>query len=137
MQKAKARLNSFSRIEYLDYAVSNRRETLHFNPDAGSASCVESGGSLAVQAVQLDEVITSSVSFIKMDLEGSEVAALEGAKRLIMEHHPKLAIAAYHCARDFWQIPELVLGYRRDYAVYLRHYTEGWSETIVYFIPKC
>jgi len=29
-----------------------------------------------------------------------------------------------------------VLGLREDYAVYLRHYTEGVFETVMYFVPR-
>ena len=71
-----------------------------------------------------------------MDLEGWENKALLGAKNHILQDHPKLAIAVYHSASDFWSIPQLVLGIRNDYDVYLRHYTQGWVESIMYFIPK-
>ncbi len=37
---------------------------------------------------------------------------------------------------DFWRIPEQVLSYRDDYNIFLRHYTEGVSETVMFFIPK-
>jgi hypothetical protein len=29
----------------------------------------------------------------------------------------------------------VILGIRRDYKVYLRHHTEGWSGTVMYFVP--
>jgi hypothetical protein len=71
-----------------------------------------------------------------MDLEGWEVQALTGARRHISEHRPKLAISVYHRASDFWRIPQLILGFCAQYDIYLRHYTEGWSESVMYFIPK-
>jgi hypothetical protein len=74
--------------------------------------------------------------FIKMDLEGWELKALQGAVRHIREDHPKLAIAVYHHPSDFWRIPEFILSIRDDYDLYLRHYTEGWSETVMYFVPR-
>ena len=37
---------------------------------------------------------------------------------------------------DFHRIPQLVLQQHRDYAVYLRHYTQGWSETVMFFVPR-
>jgi hypothetical protein len=84
----------------------------------------------------IDAKISGPVSFIKMDLEGWEMNAIAGAKQCISNNHPKLAIAVYHNAADFWKIPELILSMRSDYDLYLRHYTEGWSETVMYFIPK-
>jgi hypothetical protein len=62
--------------------------------------------------------------------------ALDGARRHIERDHPKLAIAVYHRASDFWKIPEFILGIHKDYQVYLRHYTEGWIETLMYFVPR-
>ena len=47
-----------------------------------------------------------------------------------------LAIAVYHDIVDFWRIPEYVLSLRPNYQIYLRHYTEGWSETVMYFVPN-
>jgi hypothetical protein len=70
-----------------------------------------------------------------MDLEGWELRALNGAKRHIVEDHPKLAVAVYHDAPDFWRAREYVANLRTDYTIYLRHYSEGWSETVMYFIP--
>ena len=71
-----------------------------------------------------------------MDLEGWELKALAGAQRHIRENHPCLAIAVYHHPAHFWQVFEQIWDVRTDYDVFLRHYTEGRSETIMYFIPR-
>ena len=71
-----------------------------------------------------------------MDLEGWELKALHGTKKHILENHPKLAISIYHNSADFRKVPEFILSLRDDYDLYLRHYSEGWSETVMYFIPK-
>ena len=91
---------------------------------------------MKIAVTTLDERIKEKVTFIKMDLEGWELKALQGAVRHIREDHPKLAIAVYHHPSDFWRIPEFVLSIRDDYDLYLRHYTEGWSETVMYFVPR-
>lgn len=69
-----------------------------------------------------------------MDIEGLEYKALIGSSNIIKNYKPKLAIAVYHHAEDFRRIPEFLLKINPDYKVYLRHYTQGWSETIMYFI---
>lgn len=38
--------------------------------------------------------------YIKMDIEGSEMAALMGAKETIKRHKPYLAICVYHRKND-------------------------------------
>ena len=70
-----------------------------------------------------------------MDIEGAEVSAINGAKYLINKYHPKLAICVYHKATDIREVFKTVLNIRADYHVYLRHYTEGIYETVMYFIP--
>lgn len=136
MAKAKSRLAGCHNIHFVEEGVSDQGGELNFNPDAGSASSVSTIGDIRIPVTTIDAKISSPVSFIKMDLEGWEMNALAGAKQCILNNHPKLAIAVYHNAADFWNIPELVLSMRSDYDLYLRHYTEGWSETVMYFIPK-
>ncbi len=135
-ERARVRLQGFENLSLIPMGVSDVRGTLAFDPSAGSASSVSAAGSMTIDVVSIDECISQPVSFIKMDLEGWELQALKGARQHILEDHPKLAISVYHHASDFWRIPEYVLGLRGDYSVYLRHYSEGWSETVMYFIPR-
>lgn len=134
--KAKSRLKKFRSIDFLQLGVSNTSDTLWFNPDNGSASSISTSGSCQINVTTIDQQIKSKVTFIKMDLEGWELKALMGTQRHIIQDHPKLAIAVYHQPSDFWRIFEYVYSLRQDYNIYLRHYTEGWSETVMYFIPK-
>ena len=52
------------------------------------------------QAITLDEWVRqkgiSRLDFIKMDIEGAEIQAMEGAKNLLQTLRPNLAIASYH-----------------------------------------
>lgn len=136
MAKATSRLAGCHNIHFAQEGVSNQGGQLSFNPAAGSASSVSAIGDVRIPVTTIDAKISGPVSFIKMDLEGWEMNALGGAKQCILNNHPKLAIAVYHSAPDFWKIPELILSMRSDYDIYLRHYTEGWSETVMYFIPQ-
>jgi FkbM family methyltransferase len=47
------------------------------------------------------ELGVAKVDFIKMDIEGAEIQAIEGAIPLLAKHRPKLAITTYHRAFDF------------------------------------
>jgi hypothetical protein len=71
-----------------------------------------------------------------MDIEGWELNAIKGSKNHILNDSPKLAIAVYHRASDFITIPDLILSINSNYELYLRHYTSGWSESVMYFKPK-
>lgn len=136
MRDAKRRLADIRDVEYIEKGLSNAIGSLWFNPDAGSASAVMSNGSCRIDVTTLDASVSEPVSFIKMDLEGWELKALEGSRGHILADHPKLAISVYHAASDFWRIPEYIASIRQDYDIHLRHYTEGWSETVMFFVPQ-
>ena len=132
---AKERLKIFQNIEFYQLGLSDTKETLRFDV-SGSSSKISEDGELVIEVDKLDNIIDEEVTFIKMDIEGAEPKAIDGAKSVILKHHPKLAISVYHQKDDFWKIPEQVLAIRDDYNLYLRHYTEGVSETIMFFIPR-
>ena len=69
----------------------------------------------------LDEDITEPISFVKMDIEGSELDALIGAKRHITEEHPKLAVCTYHNNHHIWEVPRLMKACNPDYRLYMRY----------------
>lgn len=135
IEMAKYRLKNLSRVEFFQLGLSDQPDSLRFNADIDSASSISPSGSLIVEVAPLDDVITKPVSFIKMDLEGWELNALSGAKNHIRQNKPKLAIAVYHSASDFLRIPDFILGLNQNYRIYMRHYTQGWSETVMYFVP--
>lgn len=135
MQKAKERLKGKQNIHYIPLGVSDKVSTLSFDVDSGSACAVTATGGDPIDATTIDTIMNKPASFIKMDLEGWELKALAGAEKQIKKHQPILAIAVYHAASDFWKIPKLVLSFNPNYKLYLRHYTEGWSETVMYFVP--
>ncbi|MCR4617789.1 MAG: FkbM family methyltransferase [Lachnospiraceae bacterium] len=68
------------------------------------------------RTITLDEVFgdNDKLDFIKMDIEGSEIAALEGAKDLLNREKMKLSICSYHNFEDERIIKTLLskLGYK-------------------------
>jgi FkbM family methyltransferase len=135
MSAAKTRLNQYRDIEYIPCGLSDEPGLLSFNSEAGSASAIEKNGHETIEVSTLNIKITEPISFLKMDIEGWELKALKGSKKHIINDKPKLAIAVYHNSRDFWEIPKYILSLNPKYKIYLRHYTEGWSETVMYFVP--
>jgi FkbM family methyltransferase len=134
MAAAKVRLQGIRDICFYGLGLSDIKGTLSFDENAGSASSVASSGLETIDVDTLDRVVGTAVTSIKMDLEGWELKALQGSKNHIMSNKPKLAIAVYHDAPDMRLIYEFVMQTNPDYRVYLRHYTQGWSETVMYFV---
>ena len=94
----------------------------------GAASHI-GGGDLEVECVALDSMLHDfPVSFIKMDIEGSELATLAGARDLIGRNAPILAICVYHKQDDLWNIPLFIHSLNPGYCFHLRpHLLEGWD----------
>lgn len=135
MSAALDRLNGLRDIEFKSHGLSDLNGFLTFNSDAGSASCISSERGDTISVVSLDNELNGlPVTFIKMDLEGWEMHALRGAQNIIMQQRPKLAIAVYHNSKDFREVPEFLKSLHPDYKIYLRHYSEGWSESVMYFV---
>lgn len=137
MRLARKRLKDFRDIVFCSEGLSDTPGILSFDSDAGPASAIKiTDSSSTIKVTTLDEIIKEPVSFIKMDLEGWELNALKGSKAHIIKDTPKLAIAVYHRAKDFRLIKDYILSLGANYDIYLRHYTEGWSETVMYFVPE-
>lgn len=127
-------LIGIERISFKKNGLWDKKETLIFNSTLGSANKISIEGNVSIEAVSIDEVIDKPVDYIKMDIEGAEYNALLGAKKYIEKYKPKLAICVYHNQSDFIRIPNLVLQFNQDYKIYLRHYTQGVFETVMYFV---
>lgn len=86
-------------------------------------------------STRIDDVVHEKVTFIKMDVEGSELKALHGAKKSIKKHLPRLAISIYHKPEDIVEIPEYILSLHNGYQFYIRHHVP-WlnNETVLYAV---
>lgn len=113
-----------------------RKTFLKFHSEQMAGHITDSGD-IVIEADTLDNIVKNEkVTFIKMDIEGAEEKALEGAERVIKEHKPILAICIYHNLEDFYKIPLLIKRYNAEYKLYIRHYTDmADTETVCYAIP--
>ncbi|MFZ5968964.1 MAG: FkbM family methyltransferase [Bacillota bacterium] len=88
----------------------------------------------SIDVVSIDDLIASEVSFIKMDIEGSELNALKGAEKTILKYKPKLAICVYHKIDDMLTIPEYIMSLNLPYKYYFRHHDITENETVFYAV---
>jgi FkbM family methyltransferase len=90
----------------------------------------------AVPLARVDDLVMrgfiEKVDFIKLDVEGSEMATLRGATASIHRFRPKLAISIYHKPDDFYEIIEYVAGLGLGYRLFLDHHTIWDEETVLY-----
>lgn len=96
------------------------------------------GYTMKVPTKSIDDFVREKniekVDFIKLDIEGSELACLTGAKETIQKFKPKLAVCVYHKDIDFTTIPQVIKQLVPEYNLYLDHYTDCAFETILYAI---
>mgnify|MGYP004457105487 CR=1 FL=1 len=126
--------NNYDNIILSDKGLWNKSDNLHFNASGDILSYVSNEGEDTIEVVALDEVIDDRVTFIKMDIEGSELCALEGAKKIIQKYKPKLAICIYHKPEDTIDIPAYILEMVPEYKFWIRHYSYSAAETVLYAV---
>jgi FkbM family methyltransferase len=89
--------------------------------------------SIKVKAIDNLENI-KKVTFIKMDIEGTEMDALKGAEKTILRDKPRLAICIYHSNEDMLRIAEWIHSLVPEYKLYCRQHDEypRFDETVLY-----
>jgi len=105
-------LNSFSWVHANNLAVSDKTGKMHFLPPSdkitnyigylndcsgvGYLTTEKQPGSISVSTVTLDQYADEAeirrLDFVKLDIEGAEVAALQGAERTIKRFRPTIAV---------------------------------------------
>lgn len=123
LQIMKERLEPYDNIIIRGVGAGNENTTMYLQNKgtASSANRLSEEEGTPVEVVRLDDDIKEPVTFIKMDIEGGELLALQGAKNHIMNDKPKLAICTYHNNRHIWEIPRLMKELNPDYKLYMRY----------------
>lgn len=103
----------------------------------GSASKISSNKKQIVPMVSLDEIINGyNPTYIKMDIEGAEKKAIEGARKTIEIAKPYLAISIYHHPEDLWEIPLFIKENFPFYNLFIRIHGHFGMETVLYCVPN-
>lgn len=112
-----------NKMEIYNVALSDKEGYESLYSLQGPGSFMADIGNVVVKTRKMDEVLNNKkVTYIKMNIEGSELQTLRGSEKIIKGQKPALAIAGYHKTWDLWEIPLLIKRYREDYRVYLRSY---------------
>lgn len=120
-----------SKIIAINKGLSDcEQEILYTDSDEGSR--VDGAGDTKGHVTSIDQEIVGKVTYIKMDIEGSELEALKGARESIKTYKPKLAICLYHKPQDMWEIPLYIKSLVPEYEIYIRHHTDLLNETVCY-----
>jgi FkbM family methyltransferase len=115
------------RVRLVPKGVWSTIDTLEFHVDpensAADSFLINRPGSrmVRVPVTTIDslvrELALDRVDFIKMDIEGAELEALDGGAAVIRERKPKISISAYHHGDHPVQIPARIRTLRADYVM--------------------
>lgn len=120
------------RVILYNFATWDKEEEIVF-ADVGDASRPSNEGEVVCKGITLDKLLNDEkVTYIKMDVEGSELKTLQGARNIIMRDKPRLAISIYHKPEDFMELALYVLELVPEYKFYIRQYTSDTRETVLY-----
>lgn len=90
----------------------------------------------SIPITTLDNTSLEAVTCIKADIEGAELALLQGAEQTIQKYRPALLISAYHKRFDCIKLTNYIDGLDLGYLFYLRHHTPIFGDTVCYMIPQ-
>jgi FkbM family methyltransferase len=118
-------------------ALGDTVGTIQVETENGPASRVGTGN----QAVPMTTIDLFSQShrpptFIKIDIEGFEPQCLEGAKNIIQDTAPVVAVCVYHLQSHLWEILLQLHEYHPGYSYSLcPHLADGW-DLVLYAVPE-
>lgn len=112
---------NYKNVSLYECGVWDKKETLTFSDDGTVGSAISESGNITVKVDSIDNIVgDSSVSLIKMDVEGAELKALQGATNTLKRSRPALALSAYHKRADLITIPQFIKNVYQNCKFYLR-----------------
>lgn len=126
-------LNIADQVFFVPCGVWSKTETLRFSSGGGESSSIHENGDITIQCLSLDETLLDvKIGYIKMDIEGAEIEALQGAQNTIRKYRPTLAISLYHKPEHLFTIPLLINSWNLGYKFYIRSHGNNLLETVLY-----
>ncbi len=127
-RKLESKTAALENIERYNLGASDKKETLLFAKKGGRNSRVDEGG-IPVSFDSVDNIVKEKITLLKMDIEGAEARALEGARETIRKYLPKLYICGYHRNEDLFLLPEKIKALDSRYKIYFRQhpYIPAWE----------
>ena len=92
------------RISIYDCALAEDERTALFHDGLDYASQLSETGHRRITTRPLD-ALGLAPSFVKLHLEGAELAALKGARKTLLTNRPIIIATVYHNADGLWRTP--------------------------------
>ena len=123
-------------LDVREAMLGRTRGVARFNGTGTMASRRSESGALEVPVTTIDELVAGErPTFIKLDVEGDELEALEGARETLKRSRPVVAVCLYHRPEDLWTIPLYLSQVLPGHRLYLRVHAWDGFELVAYAIP--
>ncbi len=117
-----------------DYALSDLDDFAKFAEGFGLCSKLTPDGNVQKMAYRIDS-IGISPTFIKLHLEGGDLAALRGAEKTLVRCRPIVAVRVDHNSDGLWKTADYLMNLLPDYRFLFRNHCWCGSAAVVYAIP--
>lgn len=124
-----------ARITVLARALSDTAGAATFFPGLGYASQCSPLGAMSMRTETVDELHIAP-SFVKLHLEGAELAVLRGACKTLLRERPIVAATIYHDRSGIWELPRWLMQTLDNYAFHLRKHSWCGTGAVIYCIPR-
>ena len=98
---------NFTNVEILPVGLSDQAGEAFIGGNGITAAINQDGTGQKIKLTTIDNLFFANnlpLSYLKADLEGSELAMLKGAEQTIKRYRPKIAITTYHRGQDAREI---------------------------------
>jgi FkbM family methyltransferase len=106
-----------------------------FHDGLGYASQLSPTGNMKIKVRALDG-LGLRPTFIKLHLEGGELAALHGARQTLIEHRPMIAATVYHNADGIYKTAQWLMQALTNYRFLFRLHSWCGTGAVIYAIPN-
>jgi len=117
------KINNLKKVIAIQKGVGEKSTTIKF-VSLGVSSFISEKGDVEMDIISIDEYVEKnnlSVGLIKMDIEGYELKALEGAKKTIKKFKPILLIGIYHNPEELFNTKQYIQDILPNYEFKIKH----------------
>ena len=133
-KKGLARVGGNPNITLENFGLGDKEGEENYS-SCGAGSNENPNGNLTAKFIDLDTYVARKnlprVDYIKLDIEGAELAMLHGTAKTISRCKPKMAVSAYHKWEDLWTLALYIKSLRPDYEFAFRHYPIDCTDYIL------
>ncbi|MBU0726840.1 MAG: FkbM family methyltransferase [Alphaproteobacteria bacterium] len=122
-------------VEIIPAVVASEAGSARFAGGLGYASQISGIGTDNLPVTTIDR-LGLSPSFLKLHLEGGELAALQEATETLKRCRPLVALTSYHNDLGLWRLPLWLRETLPDYQLLMRLHSYVGTGAVIYAIPE-